>query len=68
MKIRSLFILGLLAVDTTAFAQQNLKIGYTNVDYIYIVPIFLRLSQIGMGKSEVLYKKGGTVCLIRFPN
>lgn len=34
MKIRSLFILGLLAVGTTAFAQQNLKIGYTNVDYI----------------------------------
>ncbi len=34
MKIRSLIILGLLAVGTTAMAQQNLKIGYTNVDYV----------------------------------
>lgn len=34
MKIRSLIILAFLAIGTGAMAQQSLKIGYTNVDYV----------------------------------
>jgi outer membrane protein len=34
MKIRSTLILGILLIASSAFAQQSMKIGYTNVDYI----------------------------------
>ena len=34
MKMKSVFVLGFMLLATGAFAQQNLKIGYTNVDYI----------------------------------